>query len=188
MTKEQFAKYFSLLFVEHPKPTADVEATWFALFKDVCEKYLIEAIKLFLKKQTYGRPRIADLWECVERVEREYLPKIFTISAEEAYLNKHKKSELIDDTIAFTNTLVPPDWEHQQFSTPEELQKAEQIHKATWKREFLKRFSEKQKQCLDLYKKGLDPRQALPYAQPKIALPPDLKLVVDNTTKKLSSG
>jgi len=154
MTKEEFRKYFNLIFAEFDRPTVDVELSWYRIFKDVQPEKLIAAIDLLGTKHVFGKPKRADLCTCLDELQTKIKPKYLTCTAEEACNHLNSNNQLVLEAKSFADRTVDDSYTWRQYESPEDLDKAKVIYKATWLRAFKARFTEKQTEANLLIRDG----------------------------------
>jgi hypothetical protein len=110
-----------MVFAEYPEPSESVKLLWHETFKDLDIDLTLEAIKELIKSKTYGTPKIADFWQHYQQIIKIKLPEELQLKAEEAW---RTNTPIALETIKKVNRIYPKIDSSRQFTSPEELAKA----------------------------------------------------------------
>lgn len=161
MNQIEFNTIIEMVFSQYEKPTLQVRLVWWDSIKSLNTDVATPAVRLMLRGQIYGKPRLSDFWAAYNTIKKESLPKSLTMTPAEALENQDAAYLLIRDAAEFAARVAPSYSDSHQYRSPEELEQAQRIDRATWEREFRQRFEAMQKRALALCEMGREPREAI---------------------------
>jgi hypothetical protein len=161
VNQEEFNNLIGIVFAEYETPGARVRWVWWDSLSGIEIETATAAVRLMLRGQIYGKPRLSDFWAAYNTIKKESLPKSLTMTPAEALENQDAAYLLIRDAAEFAARVSPSYSDSHQYRSPEELAQAQRIDQATWEREFKQRFDIMQKRALALVNLGREPREAI---------------------------
>lgn len=159
MKTDEADRIIAIVFAEHEQPTKDVKLIWRQFLAKESFQMALEAAARLLKSKVYGKPRVSDFFGHLSEIRAELLPPSLKVTGREALHLYQTNKILFLDASSYADRAAPP--VSEQFSSPEELDKAQRIRKAIWEREFIERYERQKEQALRLVVKGIEPKKAI---------------------------
>lgn len=157
MNDKETKAILGYLYSEHDKPAEAQIAVWQDQFKDIDYQEALKAARHVKANLSYA-PKVADFWSSIKTLRTANMPHTLTWSVEEALQNAYSKKYLCVMARQFADRAVPAIAGHFQFSSPEEMHKAQAINRREWERAFKDKYKEIQSTAIKLISQGQDPK------------------------------
>lgn len=161
MNQAEFIKIMEMAFAEYTPATPQIRMVWWDALSTISFDAATAAVRLMLRGQIYGKPRISDFWAAHNTIQKEQMPKSLIMSPSEALTYTGTSYLLIKDAEHFANWVCRNESASAQYRSEIELEEARRIERAIWEREFKQRFEKMQGRALGLIKIGCEPRTAI---------------------------
>lgn len=181
MNTTDAVRIIKYIFAEYEEPSADLKLVWQDQLKQVPLCSGMTAARRMLQNQIYGKPKISDFMKIIREIYLETADPKILITASEAYSDENNSLTIAAKII--TDRAVPKISGTMQFSSPEDLDRANQINDATRRKVFTENFLQLQKQAIKLIEAGQPASEVL------IKITGDTKPQIENQQiKKLIAG
>lgn len=162
MEKNDIASLLAMIASLYPnfsQSDANLKA-WYWLLKDESKEEVTKAVKEVLKISKYP-PVPAEIFDMIKSLRTSTLPETISWSLSEALANCDSPKYLCRIAKSFANRTVPKINGKRQFSSPEELHKAEDINRREWERAFKDKFKELQEIVINKTKIGINANESI---------------------------